>query len=179
MSELERDLGLLLEAAAGKPPAAQREHVLEALSSTLSKAFSLRPDELAILVLNRERTMLQFVYPSELAEGGRNTFPLTVPSLASRVIQTGRSVLMNAMRDVPHLGIYERIRIQETVPRDIQKLLAVAVNGPDGKPQAVIEISRRGKGPAEAGPDFRPEDQQLLERLAGAAAPVMIQALAG
>ncbi len=179
MHELERELGLLLEAAAGKPPAAQREHVLEALSSTLSKAFSLQPDGLAILVLNRERTMLRFVYPSELAEGGRNTFPITVSSLAGRVIQTGRSVLMNTVRDVPHLGIYERIRIKETVPRDIQKLLAVAVNGPEGKPQAVIEISRRGKSPAEAGPDFRPEDQQLLERLAGAAAPVMMQAFAG
>lgn len=179
MHELERDLGLLLEAAAGRPPAAQREHVLEALSSTLSKAFTLRPDELAILVLNRDRTMLQFVYPSELAEGGRNTFPITVPSLAGRVIQTGRSVLMNAVRDMPHLGIYERIRIKETIPRDIQKLLAVAVMGPDGRPQAVIEISRRGKSVAEAGPDFRPEDQQLLERLAGAAALVMIQAFAG
>lgn len=82
MSELERDLGHLLEAAADEPPAAQRVHVLEALSSTLSRAFSLRLDELAILVLNRERTMLQFVYPSELAGGGRNTFPLMIQTFA-------------------------------------------------------------------------------------------------
>lgn len=179
MDELERELGLLLGAATGKSPAALREEVLGAVGSTLSKAFSLRPDELAILVLNRERTMLRFVYPLELAEGGRNTFPLTMSSLAGRVIQTGRTVLMNAVRDVPHLGIYERIRIRETTPREIQKLLVVAVQGPDGKPQAVIEISRRGKSVAEAGPDFRPEDQQRLERLAQVAAPAILQIFAG
>lgn len=179
MDELEEELGRLLEAAAGKTGEAQRAEVLEALGSTVSRAFSLRPDELAILMLSRDRTMLEFVYPLEMAEGGSNTFPISVPSLAGRVIQTGRSILNNAMHEVPHLGFYERIRVRGAKPLQIQKLLAVAVKGSDGKPQAVIEVSRRGKSPAEAGPDFGPEDQQRLERLADLAAPAMAAAFPG
>jgi hypothetical protein len=178
MTDLERDLALRLEAAARNPPAERPGEVLEALGSTVSKAFGLQPDELAILVLSRGRTVLRFVYPPELAEGG-NMFPLTVPSLAGRAVQTGRSVLINAVHEVPHLGFYERIRIKESRPTGIQKLLAVAVKGSDGKAQAVIEISRRGESLAEAGPDFHPEDQQLLERLATVVGPAMAEAFAG
>jgi hypothetical protein len=117
------------------------------------------------------------VYPSQLAEGGINKFPLSVPSLAGRVAQTARSLLTNAAHDVPHLDFYERIRINEERPRQIQKLLAVGVKGSDGKVRAVIEVSRRGDPLAKAGPDFRPEDQQRLERLAAIAAPALTAAL--
>ena len=170
MDDLERDLVRLLEEAAAKVGVERRGAVLEALASATSKALDLRQNELAILILTRDRTLLEFVYPSELAEGGTNRFPLVVPSLAGRVAQTGRSVLTNAAHDMPHLDFYERIRIKEARPRQIQKLLAVGVKGSDGKVQAVIDVSRRGDTPVEAGPDFRAEDQQRLERLAAAAA---------
>lgn len=178
MDELERELGVRLKAAAGKPPAEQRGEVLRALVTTLAKAYSLNPDELAILMISLDREMLRFVYPPELAKGGSNTFPVAVPSLAGRVAQTGESLLNNDMREVQHLAFYERIPIEGTEPVEIQKLLVVAVKGPDGHPQAVIEVSRRGVSLEEAGPDFRPEDQLLLERLAVAAAPAMRQAFA-
>lgn len=176
MSELTRELDRLLAAAAGLGEAEQRQAVLGALSSTISRALALRTDELAVLVLSGDRTTLEFVHPAELAEGRRNRFPLTVPSLAGRVVQTGRNILVNAAHEVPHLTFYERIRIKEQRPHQIQKLLAVGVKGPDGKVRAVIEASRRGQTPGEAGPDFRPEDQQLLERLAAAAGPHMATA---
>jgi hypothetical protein len=164
MDELERDLGRLREAATAKRAAEQREAVVEALASTVSKALNLRPDELAILMLSQDRSFLEFIYPAGLAEGS-NRFPLSVPSLAGRVVQTARSVLINTAHDVPHLGFYERIKIKEERPRQIQKLLAVGVKGYDGKVQAVIEVSSRGDTLAEAGPDFRPEDQRILEVL--------------
>lgn len=176
MDELERDLGRLLEDAAAKTGVERRRAVLEALASAVSKALALRTDELAILVLTRDRTLLEFVYPSELAEGGTNKFPLSVPSLAGRVAQTARSVLTNTAHDVPHLDFYERIRIKEQRPRQIQKLLAVGVKGSDGRVQAVIEVSHRGDTLAEAGPDFRLEDQRRLERLADTAAPALAAA---
>lgn len=175
MDEPERDLGNLLEAAAAKTGVERRAAVLEALAGVVSKALNLGPDELAILMLSRDRTLLEFVYPSELAEGS-NRFPLSVPSLAGRVAQTVRSVLINAAHDVPHLDFYERIRIKEEQPRQIQKLLAVGVKGSDGKVWAVIEVSRRGDALVEAGPDFRPADQQCLERLAATAAPALAAA---
>lgn len=179
MRELEQELARRLDAAAMKRLPERREEVLEALGTTVCQAFDLRPDEVAILILSRDRSTLQFVYPAGMAEGGSNAFPLSVPSLAGQVVQTGRSILMNTAHEVPHLGFYERIRIAEDGPLDIQKLLVVAVKAADGKPQAVIEVSRRGRTHAEAGPDFRPEDQQFLERLAAAAGPAMAEAFTG
>jgi hypothetical protein len=176
MDELEQDAGHLLEEAASKVGVERRAAVLEALVSAISKALALRPDELAILMLGRDRTLLEFVYPFELAEGGINKIPLSVPSLAGRVAKTGHSVLTNAAQDVRHLDFYERIRIKEERPRKIQKLLAVGVNGPEGKVRAVIEVSRRGDALVKAGPDFRPEEQQCLERLAAIAAPALAAA---
>lgn len=178
MRELEQELARRLDAAAVKRLPERREEVLEALGSTVRQAFGLRPDEIAILILSRDRSTLQFVYPAGMAEGGSNAFPVSVPSLAGQVVQTGRSVLNNAVHEVPHLGFYERIRVMENAPLDIQKLLVVAVKGADGAPQAVIEVSRRGRSRAEASPDFRPEDQQLLERLAAAASPALTEAFA-
>jgi hypothetical protein len=178
MDELERNLRRLLEEAGMKAGAERRGGVLEALTTTTSKALGLRPDELAILILTRDRTLLEFVYPCELAEGGTNTFPLSVPSVAGRVAQIGRSVLTNAAHEMPRLDFYERIRIGEERPRQIQKLLAVAVKEPDGRVWAVIEVSRRGDTLKEAGPDFDLEDQRLVERLASIAAPALAAAFA-
>ena len=178
MDELLRELSNLLQTAAGNPLGERRRAVLQAVSATGSRAFGLGPDELAILLLSPDRRMVRFVWPPELAQGG-NSFPVTVAALANRVIQTGRSLLSNAVRELPHLAFYERVRIQEHSPRAIQKLLAVAVKGADGQVRGVIEISQRGPSRAEAGRDFRPEDQRVLEELAALVAPALEDAFAG
>ena len=146
------------------------------LGSTTTKAVDLRPDELAILILTRDPTLLEFVYPSELAKGVTNTFPLSVPSVAGRVARIGRSVVTNAAHEMPRLDFYERIRIGEERPRQIQKLLAVGVKEPGGKVRAVIEVSRRGDTLKETGLDFCGEDQLLVERMAATAAPAFATA---
>jgi hypothetical protein len=146
MDELERNLGLQLEEASTKAGGERRRALLEALVSAVSKALNLQPDEVAILILTQDRTLLEFVYPTELAEGGTNLFPLAVPSLAGRVAQTGRSLLTNTAHETPHLDFYERIRIKEAIPRQIQKLLAVGVKSADGKVQAVPPLLAAGLG---------------------------------
>jgi hypothetical protein len=176
MDDLERELALRLQAVAGKLMCEQREEVLKALVTTLSKAFGSNPDEVAILLLSQDRQMLLFAYPPELAQGGSNAFPVTSPSLAGHVAGTGASLVINDMRDVQRLAFYERVPIMETAPAGIQKLLAVAVEGADGRPQGVVEVSRRGNSLAEVGPDFQIEDQELLERLAATAAPAIARA---
>jgi hypothetical protein len=178
MDERLWELSRLLQTAADKPPGERRRAVLQAVSDTGSKAFDLGPDELAILLLSPDRRMVRFVWPPELAQGG-NSFPVTVGALANRVIRTGRSLLSNAVRELPHLAFYERVRIREHSPRVIQKLLVAAVKGADGQVRGVIEISRRGPSRAEAGPDFRPEDQRVLEELAVVIAPALEDAFAG
>jgi GAF domain-containing protein len=176
MDDPEKILDLLLAAAALKPAADRPAEVIQGLVIALSKAFDLRTDEVAILVFSQDRELLKFVYPPELAEKGGSAFPVSVPSLAGRVATTGDSLLYNDMREVPRLAFYERVRIHGAEPMEIQKLLAVAVKGGDGQPRAVIEVSRRARNLAEAGPDFHPEDLRLLERLAAAASGAMAQA---
>lgn len=144
MEELKRELDTLLKAALDKPPGEWRREVLRAVSAAVSRALDLGPDELAILILSPDRLMVRFVYPPELAEGS-NTFPVTVVSLANHVIMTRRSLLSNAVREIRHLAFYERIRIRERSPLEIQKLLVVPVKGSDGQVRGVIEVSRRGK----------------------------------
>jgi hypothetical protein len=63
--------------------------------------------------------------------------------------------------------------VQGVAPTAIQKLLAVPLRGPATALMGVLEISRRGKTPDEAGPDFLPEDLHRLERLAAAAAEAL------
>jgi hypothetical protein len=176
MGGRETELDRLLAAAADKPSDEQRAEVLRALVSTLSEAFTLREDELAILVLTPDQEFLRFVYPPELAEKGGSAFPVSLPSLAGRVATTGESMLFNDMREVQRLSFYERVRIKGSDPVAIQKLLAVPVKGPDRNPHAVIEVSRRAPTLAEAGADFHPEDLQLLERLAAVAGPAIARA---
>lgn len=178
MEELKRELDTLLKAALDKPPGEWRREVLRAVSTAVSRALDLGPDELAILILSPDRLMVRFVYPPELAEGS-NTFPVTVVSLANHVIMTRRSLLSNAVREIRHLAFYERIRIRERSPLEIQKLLVVPVKGSDGQVRGVIEVSRRGKTRAEAGRDFRLQDQQVLEQLAALAAPALEIAFPG
>lgn len=178
MEELKRELDTLLKAALDKPPGEWRREVLRAVSAAVSRALDLGPDELAILILSPDRLMVRFVYPPELAEGS-NTFPVTVVSLANHVIMTRRSLLSNAVREIRHLAFYERIRIRERSPLEIQKLLVVPVKGSDGQVRGVIEVSRRGKTRAEAGRDFRLQDQQVLEQLAALAAPALEIAFPG
>jgi hypothetical protein len=178
VEELKRELDTLLKAALDKPPGEWRREVLRAVSAAVSRALDLGPDELAILILSPDRLMVRFVYPPELAEGS-NTFPVTVVSLANHVIMTRRSLLSNAVREIRHLAFYERIRIRERSPLEIQKLLVVPVKGSDGQVRGVIEVSRRGKTRAEAGRDFRLQDQQVLEQLAALAAPALEIAFPG
>ena len=175
--ELKRDLSILLKSTADTPPDKRRRDVLEAVSATVSSAFGLSPDELAILLLSSDRVMVRFVYPPEMAVSS-NTFPVTVLALANYVIKSGRSLLSNAVREIRHLAFYERVRIQGQSPRVIQKLLVVAFKGSDGQVKGVIEVSRRGESREAAGQDFRPEDQQVLEQLAALAAPVLEEVFA-
>ncbi len=176
MDSVERDLASRLKEAEGKAVVERREAVLEALATTLARAFSLNPDEIAILLLSPDRVMLQFVYPPELAKGGSNTFPVSLQSVAGHVASTGESLLLNDVQETHRLAFYERVPISGAAPAEIHKLLAVAVPGPDGAPQAVIEVSRRGSSSATAGPDFSGADQELLTRLAAAASSAVTQA---
>jgi hypothetical protein len=178
MDELAQELQTRLQAALGLPAEGRRADVLRVFAATLSRAFGLQPDEVAILVLEHQRSMLAFAFPAALAEGGGNAFPLSLSSLAGRVVQTGAGLHENEMRQIPHLAFYERVRAHEREPLPIQKIMAAALKSPAGGVEGVVEVSRRGRAPADAGPDFTADDQQRLEALTTLAAASILTVLA-
>ncbi len=178
MADAEQELVDRLKGAAASPASERRGKILEVFVGAVREALHLKPDEVAVLLLSADRTMLHFIYPPALAERGRNAFPLIVPSVAGQVVRTGRGLLTNEMRDTPRLAFYERVRSTESDPLEIRKLLAVPLRNAEGKAVGVVEASRRGATHAASGPNFLPEDQLLLERLVGTASPHLIEALA-
>jgi len=170
MDDRAQEMRKELEKLTGIPAAERQRKAFEIVVATLMKTFCLKPDEIAVLILSEDRDMLRFAYPPELAAGGSNAFPVRFPSVAGRVVASGESLLSNQVQQEPHLAFYERVPVQGVAPTAIQKLLAVPLRGPASEVLGVLEISRRGQTPGEAGPDFGPEERQQLERLVAAAA---------
>jgi hypothetical protein len=107
-----------------------------------------------ILLMKDQGRLLRFAYPPELYLGRLNFFPVTVPSVAAQVVRAKRGAFHNEMATVPHLHIYERIRLAAQPVRPIQKMLAVPLLQLSGLPVGVIEVCRKASVPREAGPDF-------------------------
>jgi hypothetical protein len=177
MDELEGELKTRLQAALGLPEERRRGEVLGAIAATLAQAFGLQPDEVAILRLDQARSMLGFAFPAVLADGGGNAFPLSLQSLAGRVVQSGAGLHENEMRQIPHLAFYERVRAHEREPLPILKIMAAPLKSATGKVEGVVEVSRRGRAPTEAGPDFTPGDLGRLEALTRVASAAILQVL--
>ena len=173
MGDHEREMRDELATLADAPEAERRRRAFEIVVATVRKTFSLKPDEIAVLLLSKDGDTLRFAYPPELAAGGSNAFPVRFPSVAGRVVVSGESLLSNQVQQEQHLAFYERVPVQGVAPTAIQKLLAVPLRGPASVLLGVLEVSRRGKTPSDAGPDFLPEELLQLERLAAAAAAVL------
>jgi hypothetical protein len=62
----------------------------------------------------------------------------------------------------------------QTSKLPIQKMVALPLFSGDKK-LGVVEVSRKGKTPEEAGPNFTPEDAQALVVLCKEASPLMAQ----
>jgi hypothetical protein len=145
----------------------------ERIGHELAKVFAVRPDEVAILKL--ERSNLHFTHPAKLQQVG--SIPLNnSSSVAARTATTKRAEVMNNFSQMKHASVFESV---ELVPRKqvigaakpdkqaniIQKLMSVPVMGPAGV-LGVIQICRKGKSAPESGADFGPLDLQKLVQLA-------------
>lgn len=173
MDRIEREFEIALDVLTGRSAEERRGEIVSLLVAAAQDTFTLRPDEVAILFVSPDGAMLTFAFPPELAAGGSNTFPVSVPSLAGRAVAEGVSICSNQAPEEQHLGFYERVAVQGIRPLPIQKMLAAPLTGPGGEVRGVVEVSRRGGDPAEAGPDFGPEDAPRLERLAALAAAAL------
>ncbi len=146
---------------AARPAGAER---YEVAIKALCQAFSLQPDEIAVLSADLENAVLRFNWPLKLQKSG--TIPISSrDSLAARTFREKKAVVNNRFADIYHASIFEQIKLvpQATErPQPIQKILSAPLPGSDGTPTGVIQLSRKGADSNAAGPDFTREDLAAL-----------------
>ena len=132
-------------------------HNGERLAGELAKTFSVQPDEIAILKL--DKTLLMFVYPVKLHQMG--SIPLnTGSSVAARTATTKRAEVINNFAQTKHASVFESVDLvgkkhdthsgQKEEKHVIQKLMTAPVVSPTGV-LGVIQVCRKGTSAPAAG----------------------------
>jgi transcriptional regulator with GAF, ATPase, and Fis domain len=158
---------------AGKAGRALTDDELGRIAQELSKLFSVKADEVAILQLAENGALLSFLYPATLRKIG--SIPMTTTnSLAVRTVRDKRPEMINNFPIQKHPTVFESVtldhKVQEKHP--IQKIMSAPLLL-DGKPVGVVQISRKGKSPNVAGADFTIRDLTALVTTAGVLAKAL------
>jgi GAF domain-containing protein len=126
------------------------------LGQQIAKAFAVKDDEFAILALIFESKFLKFVVPEKLQNIG--TIPVTsTTALAARTARDKRPEVINNFAIAKHSTVFEAVPLGDQRGDPIQKIMSAPVMA-DNKVIGVIQVSRKGKTQAAAGPDFTPKE---------------------
>ena len=140
------------------------EDTIDVVVDFLSKYFNVNSDEVGILLITSNGKFLRFVAPKKLFKSGA-TFPISKrESVSTRVITTLKPDIQNNLSNIKHLSIYEQVKTSEDKPKAIQKMLTYPLLS-ENKALGVIQISRKGDTPQQAGPDFTQSDIKKLTDL--------------
>jgi hypothetical protein len=136
----------------------------EAICSAVAKTFGVKKTEVALLEV--AGSLLRFLHPAELRTMG--VIPLSSSAVAARTARTKRAELFNSFTRVQHSSVFEVVRLGDAEAQGevIQKLMSAPVFSPADEVLAVIQVSRKAKSTAKAGPDFAPEDLGKLKSVA-------------
>lgn len=139
----------------------------------ISKNFGLRNHEVAILGLTSDERSLRFLAPDSLRAIGQ--IPLSsTSSLAARTVRDKRPEIVNHFAVVPHASVFEAVPISEEQRGEpIQKIMSSPILL-GSRAIGVLQVSRKGPGPAEAGPDFTPPQLRELKTISDALAPCIL-----
>ena len=141
------------------------------VAEQVGKAFHVQPEEVAILGFDRKEKFLKFLVPEKLQAVGQ--IPLTsTSSLAARSAREKRADLINHFTVVPHASVFEAVPLGEERSDPIQKIMSAPILF-EGTVVGVIQVSRKGKSTASAGPDFTPQELRELVGAAEAIAPYL------
>jgi hypothetical protein len=136
----------------------------------LSKIFGVRPDEVALLRL--EKGLLKFLFPEELTTAG--SIPISSSTaVAAHTAVTKKVELFNNFTRVKHASIFESIKpggekSEEIRPATIHKLMSAPVLSKTDQVLGVLQVCHKGFDLGSAGPDFTLDDLQQLEQAAKA-----------
>jgi len=126
----------------------------------VGKSFRVQADEVAILEVVDKGRLLKFLIPEKLHAVG--TIPLTTNSaLAARTAREKRSELNNSFTSARHATVFEGVPLSPRSGELIHKIMSAPILA-DGKVVGVVQISRKGQSPMDAGPDFSQQDLREL-----------------
>jgi len=139
--------------------------VVARLAGDIGKAFSVRPDEVALLATTPDDKFLRFVVPEKLQNVG--TIPLNSTSaMVSRTAREKRSEIINNFTTARHSTVFEAVPLDSKQRGDpIQKIMSVPVIF-ENKVVGVLQVSRKGKSVTTAGADFSTADLTTLNHFA-------------
>ena len=151
------------------------DEVLGKIIPEMAKTFQVKLDEVAILRLVQGGNILSFLYPLKLQNIGSIPMTSTV-SLAVRTAREKRPEAINSFATQKHPTIFESVDLggDQKERNPIQKIMSAPLIA-DGKVVGVVQVSRKGKTSAAAGPDFTIKDLTALMASAG----VLAKALKG
>ena len=140
-----------------------RRGTLAQVAQTLAKMFDVDPDEVAILAVSAKSKNLKFVIPEKLAAVG--IIPLSsANALAARTARERKAELVNNFSTSRHASVFEGVPLGRRQGETIHKIMSAPIV--DGtKVMGVVQISRKGHSPKDAGPDFTSKDLQALTSL--------------
>lgn len=164
---------ILDKEGAGKEGLAKAAKVI---AEAIAASLKVKTEEVAILLLTSSGQTLKFVWPPQLA-GGLAAFPVTHKSaIASTVLATMKGKVDNKLAESRHLKFFENVKGMETSKVPIQKMVALPLFVGDQK-LGVVEVSRKGHTPEEAGPNFSPQDAQALLGICKECSPILAKLL--
>ena len=145
---------------------------LNRVADLVSKNFNVQPHEVALMVITPDDRFLRFVLPPMLREVGQ--IPLTsTNALAARTVRERRPEVINHFASVPHSSVFEAVPIAEEQRSEaIQKIMSAPVIH-DRKVWGVIQVSRKGRSAAEAGPDFTHGQLRELKAIGDILSPLL------
>lgn len=138
------------------------------VAGAIAKSFSVKADDVAILKLTPNGKQLVFIVPEKLAKVG--SIPLTsTRALAVRTLKEKRVEFVNNFQAAEHHTVFEAVKLTKEGSDPIQKILSAPILV-GGKGAGVIQISRKGKSPGAAGPDFSAKESAEVTQIAAALA---------
>jgi GAF domain-containing protein len=139
----------------------------------IGKNFAVQAHEVAVLGLTPDERSLRFLAPENLRVVGQ--IPLSsTNSLAARTVREKRPELINHFTVVPHASVFEAVPIAaEQRGNPIQKIMSSPIIS-GNQAIGVIQISRKAKALADAGPDFTHPQLRELKTISDALAPCIL-----
>ncbi len=126
----------------------------------LAKVFGVKADEVAVLALTGKDRFLKFVIPEKLQAIG--SIPMTSASaLAVRTAREKRPELINNFTAARHATVFEGVPLGRRQGELIHKIMSAPILVEE-KVVGVVQISRKGRTPSDAGPDFTPQELRDL-----------------